>query len=73
MGAALRALREARGMTQSQLAMAAGISRPTVINLERGHGQADNLIRLLKLLGATITVALPARAEDEGEEIGIEL
>lgn len=76
LGAALRALRQARGMTQAQLAMASGISRPTLISVEAGKGRADTLLRLVRMLGGTLTLSLPARVPDlaEGEmEMGIDL
>lgn len=64
LGAALRALRQARGMTQAQLAMATGISRPTVISAEAGKGRADTLLRLVSRLGGTLTLSLPARLSE---------
>lgn len=76
LGAALRALRQARGMTQAQLAMASGISRPTLISVEAGKGRADTLLRLVRMLGGTLTLSLPAPAPDlaEGEmEMRIDL
>lgn len=62
LGAALRALRQARGMTQAQLAMASGISRPSLISVEAGKGRADTLLRLVRMLGGTLTLSLPAPA-----------
>lgn len=62
-GAALRTARRARGWTQAELAEAAGLSRATVINVERGHprGEIGVVLRILAALGwsATLTEGSP--------------
>ncbi|MEQ8833096.1 MAG: helix-turn-helix transcriptional regulator [Miltoncostaeaceae bacterium] len=58
LGAALRHQRELAGLTQAQLAEAAGIQRTYLVRLENGEmtAQAERLVTLLRLLGARITV-----------------
>jgi transcriptional regulator with XRE-family HTH domain len=59
--AALRALREARGMDQQTLAAQAGIAKSVVSRLERGHQKdfrASVLIRLAQTLGTTVDALL---------------
>ena len=45
--------RRLRGLTQAQLADRAGVSRETVVRLERGDGgvRLENLLRVLRALG----------------------
>lgn len=53
LGFAVRNARRSRGWTQAALADAAGISRQTLINLERGnpHGEIGVAFRVLAALG----------------------
>lgn len=53
LGFAIRNARRSRGWTQAVLADAAGISRQTLINLERGnpHGEIGVAFRVLAALG----------------------
>jgi transcriptional regulator with XRE-family HTH domain len=51
LAANLRSLREARGMTQAQMAKAAGVPRPTWAHLESGGGN-PTLAVLVKVAGA---------------------
>lgn len=54
--ARLASLREARGLTQEQLAAASGVSRVQISRLERGHfaPRMDSLQRLAAALGVSI-------------------
>lgn len=56
LGERVRAHRKARKLTQQQLADRAGLSRPTLSNLERGHDVSLDsflsVLRALDLLGA---------------------
>lgn len=55
----VKAVRLAQGMTQEYLADAAGVSRQTISNLERGTvPQAAVLARILDVLGMTAEVTL---------------
>jgi len=51
LGANVRALREARGLTQQQIAKAAGVPRPTWANLESGAAN-PTLAVLVRVAGA---------------------
>ena len=57
LGQAIRALRNARGWTQATLAQWLGVSRPTVIALERG-GPVSLVVAMkaIALLGGKIVV-----------------
>ncbi len=46
----LRSLREAQGMTQEQLAVQAGVSRQSIISIEKGH-YVPTTVLALKLAG----------------------
>ncbi len=57
LGKRIRAIREATGMTQSELATAAGIGRATEVRLENG-GQSpryDTLVAIARALGRPVT------------------
>ena len=51
-GAALRARRRAQGLTQLQIAEAAGVSRAFVSDLERGDRSGAELARVLAVIRA---------------------
>lgn len=55
-GKRIKALRQAAGMKQSELAEAAGVSRATISNIENGATtpQADILGRILRTLGVEL-------------------
>jgi transcriptional regulator with XRE-family HTH domain len=55
-GAAIRARRDAEGLTQSALALASGLKRTTVTNIESG-GQAVTLLQLMQVATALGTSA----------------
>jgi transcriptional regulator with XRE-family HTH domain len=59
-GRAIADLRRAKGMTQAQLAEASGLTRTWLARLETGHSTPvlDHLLRLLRRLGATITITV---------------
>lgn len=57
-GSVIRAVRIKRGMTQSQVAAAAGISRPLLSRLEAGDLESTSL-RIIRRVGAVLAVALP--------------
>lgn len=51
LGERLRAFRKSRGLTQTELADRAGLSRPTVSALERGHDVSlDSFLSVLRAL-----------------------
>jgi len=62
--------RKLRGLTQAQLADRAGISRATLLRLERGDGgvSTENLLRVMRALGILDSVvrALDPYATDVG-------
>jgi transcriptional regulator with XRE-family HTH domain len=62
--------RRLRGLTQAQLADRSGVSRETVVRLERGDGGArlENLLRVLRALGVLdeLTRALDPYESDVG-------
>jgi transcriptional regulator with XRE-family HTH domain len=64
--AEVKSLRHGAGLTQQQLANAAGISRPTLISLERGERvpQSDVLLRVLAALGVE---AIESKFENDTE------
>jgi transcriptional regulator with XRE-family HTH domain len=55
MASRVKSLRQEAGMTQAELASAAGVSRATINTLETGAKipQADNLTRVLSVFGLT--------------------
>lgn len=57
--AALRAFRRERGLTQAQLAAAAGVSRTRISEIESGTAanfEVQTLLRLIRALGATLAL-----------------
>lgn len=67
---AVRAWRKLRGLTQAQLADRAGVSRRTIVRLERGDGgmTVENFLRLLRALG--LLDALPRALDPYESDIG---
>ena len=61
LGEVIRAARDANGMTQADLADAAGLHRSYLSNLERGVStdQTERLFRVLRRLGLEITIEVP--------------
>lgn len=70
LGSAIRSLRSARGLTQIELAMRAGLSRATVSALETGHANpsVSTLTAIARPLGQTFAelVALGSRPRRAG-------
>ncbi|MFS0698944.1 helix-turn-helix domain-containing protein [Cellulomonas sp. 179-A 4D5 NHS] len=69
LGAAVRARRNADGLTQAALASRAGISRRTLIAIEQGHpaGEIGRVLDVLHALGLDIELA-PAPSGRDGDE-----
>lgn len=67
LGAAIRRLRSDRGMTQAQLAEAAGVSRQWVVAVENGSKDGLEVGRLMRLLD-TLDASLMVR--DDGADDG---
>ncbi|AQP49387.1 hypothetical protein BW730_14335 [Tessaracoccus aquimaris] len=58
-GATVREVRVERGMTQDGLAVAAGVSRPTVARIETGYGVAmPSLQAVAKVLRLKVNVSV---------------
>jgi transcriptional regulator with XRE-family HTH domain len=59
--------RRARGLTQQQLAAAAGLARPTVNRIERGHvlPTASSAERLGQVLGGAMVAVIAPHNDDE--------
>ncbi|WP_425955805.1 helix-turn-helix domain-containing protein [Xylanimonas sp. McL0601] len=66
LGAAVKGLRRARGMTQAEAAAAAGVSRQWVIALEAGKTSGLEIGLLMRLLDA-LNASLLVRDDLEGE------
>ncbi len=67
LGRAIRDARSARGLTQAQAAVLAGLSQPTLSKLERGAGgtKLDTILHLLAVLELDLLVA-PRPTEPAG-------
>ena len=68
LGGALRAARKQLGLTQPQLAMAAGVGVRFIVDLEAGKPtvQLKNVLRVIDALGGEIRVSgLPTVAGDD--------
>ncbi len=52
----LASKRKLAKLTQLQVATAIGVSKPTIIGLERGSGRISNLIRFMYAVGVTPTL-----------------
>jgi transcriptional regulator with XRE-family HTH domain len=61
-GAAIRRKRDARGMTQAQLATAVGLLRTSIVNLEAGRQRAPlhTLYPICAVLGIEVADLLPS-------------
>lgn len=70
LGRAIADIRQLRGLTQSQLAAEAALSRDYVAQIEAGRTASllEKLLRLLRRLGATVTITIGTAtdAEDDG-------
>ncbi|HZJ02286.1 MAG TPA: helix-turn-helix transcriptional regulator [Thermoleophilia bacterium] len=67
MGRAVAGVRRARGLTQVELAEEVGLDRSYLARMEAGASVLllERAIRILRRMGATITVTLPG---DDGKE-----
>lgn len=86
LGAVIRQRRQARALSQAQLAACAGVSRKLIIGLEAGHARAEVGLALRVLSALDVPLAVPApdtlwaraqarkeasrRADDEAIEAG---
>jgi y4mF family transcriptional regulator len=76
LGDALRAARKQLGLTQSQLALAAGVGVRFIVDLEAGKPtlRLENVLRVIDALGGTLQlIGLPSSAPEnnpEGHEHG---
>jgi transcriptional regulator with XRE-family HTH domain len=60
-GLSVRALRRRRRLTQERLAAMVGVSRSTIVRVERGHAESATvrtLMRIAGALGATVSVRI---------------
>ena len=66
MGRAIAEIRRSKDLTQVELATQAGMSRDTLAQLETGRSgrTLDQLLRLLRRMGATVTITL---GNDDGQ------
>jgi DNA-binding XRE family transcriptional regulator len=69
-GSSLEAWRKLRGLTQAQLASRAGLSRDTIVRLEKGEGgvSLENLLLVLRALG--LQDVLPQALDPYESDIG---
>ena len=71
LGDALRAARKQLGLTQPQLALAAGVGVRFIVDLEAGKPtlRLENVLRVIDTLGGEIQVSgLPSLADDDQSE-----
>ena len=69
LGQSARAARKQLGLTQPQLALAAGVGVRFIVDLEAGKAtlRLENILRVLHALGGTLVVTgLPSPANPEG-------
>lgn len=69
-GDRLRELRRGRGMSQEQLALAAGVDRTHLVAVERGYRSIllDRVHELADALGVSASELLSAGGEDEPQQ-----
>jgi y4mF family transcriptional regulator len=68
LGDALRAARKQLGLTQPQLALAAGVGVRFIVDLEAGKAtvRLENVLRVIDALGGTLQlIGLPSSAPDK--------
>ncbi|QIL43179.1 helix-turn-helix transcriptional regulator [Acidovorax sp. HDW3] len=71
LGDALRAARKLLGLTQPQLALAAGVGVRFIVDLEAGKTtlRLENVLRVIDALGGTLQlIGLPSSAPDSHPE-----
>lgn len=70
LGRAIAELRQTHGLTQQDLAETLGVSRSVIAHLERGrHGTTlARILRILRRLGATITITADVPDRSDGED-----
>jgi HTH-type transcriptional regulator / antitoxin HipB len=71
LGSALRAARKRLGLTQPQLALAAGVGVRFIVDLEAGKPtvRLENVLRVIDALGGVIELSgLPSVAPDDQRE-----
>lgn len=71
LGAALRAARKQLGLTQPQLALAAGVGLRFIVELEAGKPtlRLENVLRVIDALGGELLLSgLPSRADESSHQ-----
>ncbi len=70
LGDAVRSARKALGLTQPQLALAAGVGIRFIVDLEAGKPtvRLENVLRVLQALGATLVVGGLDDSEQQGAQ-----
>lgn len=70
LGDAVRSARKALGLTQPQLALAAGVGIRFIVDLEAGKPtvRLENVLRVLQALGATLVVGGLDDNEQQGAQ-----
>lgn len=71
LGQALRTARKRLGLTQSQLALAAGVGLRFLVDLEAGKPtlRLENVLRVIEALGGELSLnGLPAASEASGRD-----
>jgi transcriptional regulator with XRE-family HTH domain len=70
----LVALREARGVSQAQLAKALGVSQPAIAKLESGKAKnikLRTLVRAVSALGGTVRIQITKRNGERRKKVDI--
>lgn len=72
LGALVRSVRTARGMTQADLAEQLHMGRDWVVRLEKGHPrlEAQRLLDALRIVGVTIEATAPEAGESSPRKRG---
>ncbi len=71
LGLVLRSARKQLGLTQSQLALAAGVGLRFIVDLEAGKPtlRLENILRVIEALGGELNLSgLSAQTEDSGDD-----
>jgi len=66
LGQRLRAARNAARMSQERLAQSVGLSRPSIVNIEKGRQPVyvHSLVEMARILGTTLDAIVPPVAPD---------
>lgn len=69
LGVAIKRLRKAKGLSQSELSKIMNLRQPTISDIENGKGTIDSLFKIIQALGVNLSAANHSEDNDNHKDI----